>query len=59
AVRGRFGGTPVAVAAPAAEPAPYRVADLTAVTAQVQDGRIRLEIRRPLARTEPAEGIRL
>lgn len=55
----RSGGTPVAVAAPAAEAAPYRVDDLTAVTAQVQDGRIRLEIRQPLARTEPAEGIRL
>ncbi|MGN9759886.1 HAD-IA family hydrolase [Streptomyces sp. SD31] len=55
----RSGGTPVAVAAPAAEPAPYRVDDLTAVTAHVQDGRIRLEIRQPRAHREPAEGIRL
>ncbi|MFI6769160.1 HAD-IA family hydrolase [Streptomyces sp. NPDC050355] len=55
----RSGGTPVAVAAPVAEPAPYRVDDLTAVTAHVQDGRIRLEIRQPRAPAEPAEGIRL
>ncbi|WP_327714865.1 HAD-IA family hydrolase [Streptomyces sp. NBC_00490] len=55
----RSGGTPVAVAAPLAEPAPYRVDDLTAVTARVSDGRIHLEIRQARAHAEPAEGIRL
>lgn len=55
----RSGGTPVAVAAPLAEPAPYRVDDLTAVTARVSDGRIHLEIRQPRAHAETAEGIRL
>jgi sugar-phosphatase len=55
----RSGGIPVAVAAPVAEPAPYRVDDLTAVTAHVQDGRVRLEIRQPRAQAEPAAGTRL
>lgn len=55
----RSGGTPVAVAAPDTEPAPYRVDDLTAVTAHVSNGRIRLEIRQSRAHTEPAEGVRL
>ncbi|MEU5891939.1 HAD-IA family hydrolase [Streptomyces sp. NPDC047461] len=55
----RSGGTPVAVAAPFAEPAPYRVDDLTVVTASVSDGLIRLEIRQPQAHAETAEGIRL
>ncbi|MEU9916348.1 HAD-IA family hydrolase [Streptomyces sp. NPDC051001] len=55
----RSGGTPVAVAAPLAEPAPYRVDDLTAVTARVSDGFVHLEIRQPRAHAETAEGIRL
>ncbi|MEV5343804.1 HAD-IA family hydrolase [Streptomyces sp. NPDC052676] len=55
----RSGGTPVAVAAPGTEPAPYRVDDLTAVTAHVRDGRIRLEIRQSRAHPEPAQGVRL
>ncbi|MGW2722722.1 HAD-IA family hydrolase [Streptomyces sp. NPDC001492] len=55
----RSGGTPVAVAAPLTEPAAYRVDDLTAVTAHIQDGRVRLEFRQSREDAEPAEEIRL
>ncbi|MFF4396431.1 HAD-IA family hydrolase [Streptomyces sp. NPDC001480] len=55
----RSGGTPVAVGAHVAEPVPYRVDDLTAVTAHARGGRVHLEIRQPRAHAEPAEGIRL
>ncbi|MFJ6380913.1 HAD-IA family hydrolase [Kitasatospora sp. NPDC092039] len=54
----RSGGTAVAVAAPAAEQAPYRVDDLTAVSARLRAGRIRVEIRPARVHAEPAEGIR-
>jgi len=55
----RSGGTPVAVAAPATEPAPYRVDDLTAVTAHTRDGRIHLEIRQPRAHAGQTRELRL
>lgn len=55
----RSGGTPVAVAASVAEPVPYRVDDLTAVTAHVRDGRIHLAIGGAGAHVEPAAEIRL
>ncbi|MET8544672.1 HAD-IA family hydrolase [Kitasatospora sp. NPDC004799] len=54
----RSGGTAVAVAAPADEPAPYRVDDLTAVTAHVRRDGIRVEIRPSRAQAEPAAGVR-
>ncbi|WP_316527968.1 HAD-IA family hydrolase [Kitasatospora brasiliensis] len=54
----RSGGTAVAVAAPAEEAAPYRVDDLTAVSAHPGDGRIRVEIQPSRTHAEPAEEIR-